>query len=137
MNKLELKAWQSFFVRAENKVLNNNKASNFEKLVNVTFTAFRNFKCNMSIRMHYLHLHMDRFPEKLGAMSDEQGERFHQDIREMESRYQGRWDTVMMADYCWTWKRDIPAAAEHTRKVEKQKISLQFLGKDDTPSCMF
>ncbi|CAH1994487.1 unnamed protein product [Acanthoscelides obtectus] len=28
--------------------------------------------------------------ENLGAVSDEQGERFHQDIRTMETRYQGR-----------------------------------------------
>jgi hypothetical protein len=46
---------------------------------------------------------MDRFPENLGSMSDEQGERFHQDIKEMETTYQGRWDSVMMADYCWTF----------------------------------
>ncbi|KAK8391742.1 hypothetical protein O3P69_017339 [Scylla paramamosain] len=35
---------------------------------------------------------MDRFPENLGSMSDEQGERFHQDIKEMETWYQGRYD---------------------------------------------
>ena len=35
----------------------------------------------MSIKMHYLFSHIDRFPENLGAMSDEQGERFHQDIK--------------------------------------------------------
>ncbi|GBM72637.1 hypothetical protein AVEN_238222-1 [Araneus ventricosus] len=39
-------------------------------------------------------------------VSDEQGERFHQDIKEMERRYQGRWDVNMMADYCWCLKRD-------------------------------
>ncbi|EFN85286.1 hypothetical protein EAI_02819, partial [Harpegnathos saltator] len=26
---------------------------------------------------------------------------FHQDIKEMEKRYQGRWDIHMLADYCW------------------------------------
>jgi hypothetical protein len=30
------------------------------------------------------------FPEHFGAVSEEQGERFHQDIKEMERRYQGR-----------------------------------------------
>ena len=45
-------------------------------------------------------------------MSDEQGERFHYDMKEMETKYHGRWDTVMMADYCWNLKRDIPNA-EH------------------------
>ena len=49
--------------------------------------------------MHYLFSHMGRFPENLGPMSNEEGERYHQDMKEMETRYQGRWDAVMMADY--------------------------------------
>jgi hypothetical protein len=39
------------------------------------------------------------FRENLGAVSEEQGERFHQDIKEMERRYQGRWNVNMMGDY--------------------------------------
>jgi hypothetical protein len=38
----------------------------------------------MSLKVHFL----DYFPENLGAVSKEQGERFHQDIKEMETRYQ-------------------------------------------------
>ena len=34
------------------------------------------------------HSHLDFFPPNLGAVSDEQGERFHQDIAIMEKRYQ-------------------------------------------------
>ena len=70
----------------------------------------------MSIKVHFLHSHRDRFPENLGALSDEQGERFHQDVKEME-RYQGRWDAVMLADYCWSIKRD--SVATHSRKSLK------------------
>ncbi|GFU74235.1 HTH_Tnp_Tc3_2 domain-containing protein [Trichonephila clavipes] len=46
----------------------------------------------MSVKVHFLHLHLDYFPENFGAVSEEQGERFHQDIKEMERRYQGRWN---------------------------------------------
>jgi len=84
-------------------------------------TTFGNLGCNMSIKMHYLFSHIDWFLENLGSMCDEQGERFHQDIKEMETRYQGRWDAVMMADYCWTLKRDIPAA-EYSRCSKKRKF---------------
>ena len=35
----------------------------------------------MSIKLHFLHFHIDFFPENLGAVSEEQGERFHQDIK--------------------------------------------------------
>ncbi|KAF2895048.1 hypothetical protein ILUMI_11126 [Ignelater luminosus] len=37
--------------------------------------------------------------------SEEQGERFHQDLK-MERRYQGRWEVSIMADYSWMRKRD-------------------------------
>ena len=38
----------------------------------------------MSIKKHFLHL--DRFPANCGDVSDDQGERFHQAIKEMERR---------------------------------------------------
>ncbi|UYV77433.1 hypothetical protein LAZ67_15001016 [Cordylochernes scorpioides] len=66
--------------------------------------------CNMSLKIHFLHSHLDFFPDNLGAVSDEHGERFHQDISSMEKRYQGKWSPVMLADYCWTLKRDLPQA---------------------------
>lgn len=69
----------------------------------------------MSIKLHFSHSHLDRFPENLGDFSEEQGERFHQDIRTMEERYQGRWDSQMMADYCWSLQRDLPNVV-HSRK---------------------
>ncbi|EFN67383.1 hypothetical protein EAG_04435, partial [Camponotus floridanus] len=60
----------------------------------------------MSYKLHFLHNHLDAFPENCGDYSEEQGERFHQDIQVMEKRYQGRWDISMVADYCWMLKRD-------------------------------
>ncbi|ESO07053.1 hypothetical protein HELRODRAFT_184669 [Helobdella robusta] len=120
MNKVEQEAWNAFVLVVKN-FLGNNKARNYAELVNNMVTAFKKLGCNMSIKLHYLFSHMDRFPENLGSMSDEQGERFHQEIKEMETRYQGRWNAVMMADYCWTLKRDIPDA-EHSRVSNKRKF---------------
>ena len=118
MNEVELEAWKAFVLVAKN-FLGNNKARNYAELVTNMLTAFRNLGCNMSITLHYLFSHMGWFPENLGSMIDEQGERFHQDMKEMDTRYQGRWDAVMMADYCWTLKRDIPTA-EHSRSSKKR-----------------
>jgi hypothetical protein len=39
--------------------------------------------CKMSLKLHFLFSHFDQFPENLGAVSEEKGERFHQDIKEM------------------------------------------------------
>ena len=38
-------------------------------------------------------------------MSEEQGERFYQDIKCMEKQYQGSWNVNMLADYCWELQR--------------------------------
>ena len=54
----------------------------------------------MSIKVHFLFSHTDKFPDNLGDVSDEQGERYHEDIKIQEERYQGRWSLTMMADYC-------------------------------------
>ncbi|UYV68581.1 hypothetical protein LAZ67_6000131 [Cordylochernes scorpioides] len=72
---------------------------------------------NMSIKVHYLHSHLDKFPDNLGAYSDEQGERFYQDMKVMEERYQGV--CHMMADYCWNLSRDLP---EYTYKRKSKRL---------------
>jgi hypothetical protein len=57
------------------------------------------------IRKEYVHLVF--FSENLGAVSEEQGELFHQDIKEMERRYQGQWNVSIKGDYSWTLHHDI------------------------------
>ena len=53
-------------------------------------------------KIHFLHSHLDVFPENLGSVSDEQGEHFHQDLKAFEDRHQGYWDENMLGDYCWS-----------------------------------
>ena len=50
---------------------------------------YKEMACRMSLKIHFLHCHLELFPNNLGAVSDTQGERFHQDIQTMEIRYQG------------------------------------------------
>jgi hypothetical protein len=50
----------------------------------------------MSMKIHFLSSHLDFFLEKCGSVSDEQGERFHQDIAAMEGRYKENG-----AHQCW------------------------------------
>ena len=44
----------------------------------------------MSIKVRYLHSHLSEFPANLGDDSEEQVERFHQDVKLMEESYQVR-----------------------------------------------
>jgi len=71
-------------------------------------TSYKAMGCNMRLKNHFLESHLDVFPENLGEVSDEHGEKFHQDILAMEKRYQGKWTSNMLADYCWKLERDVP-----------------------------
>ena len=75
----------------------------------------------MSIKLHFQNIHLDEFPDNLGATSDEQGEHFHQDPMTMEERNQGRCDKIMMADYSWSIKRNCSEKV-HKRQSYKRKF---------------
>ena len=79
---------------------------NYEQLAKTLFTNLHQLGANISIKLHFLHSHLARFPDYLSIVSDEQGERFHQDINDMKLHYQGRWDAIMLADYVRFIKRD-------------------------------
>jgi len=71
--------------------LGNIKADNYKEIVKNSLDRFRLLGCNMSIKVHFLFSHIENFPDNLGDVSDEQGERCHQNIKIMEDRYKGRW----------------------------------------------
>lgn len=98
--------------------LGNYKDPNYKDIVGRMLEKFEALGCKMSLKVHFLHAHLDYFPENLGDVSEEQGERFHQDMKEMERRYQGRWNVSMMADYCWMLHRESPPNA-HKRKSSR------------------
>ncbi|GBO22813.1 hypothetical protein AVEN_229987-1 [Araneus ventricosus] len=86
-------------------------------------------KILMSLKVHFLHSHIGCFPDHLRAYSEEQGERFHQDVRDIKRRYQGRWDFNMLADYCWMLRREredgrrklVRRSAKRRKKVSQTK----------------
>ena len=47
---------------------------------------FQEMKVNISLNIPVLDSHLDFFPENLEAVSDEHGERFHQNNAEIEKR---------------------------------------------------
>ena len=58
----------------------NTKADDYKELVEDMLFNFQNLGVKMSIKVHCIFCHLDTFPENLGDLSKEQGERFHQDI---------------------------------------------------------
>jgi len=68
--------------------------------------------------------HLDKFSDNFGDFSEEQS--FHQNMKVMETRYQGRWDENMMADFCWMLKRD---TQKDNRKRKRNPLHRSFQQK--------
>ncbi|GBO08425.1 hypothetical protein AVEN_259886-1 [Araneus ventricosus] len=71
--------------------LGNGKAENYKNLVEDMLALFQDFRCNMSLKIHFLDSHLNFYPDNCGQISDEHDECFHQDIANMEKGYQGNW----------------------------------------------
>ena len=111
------------FIWIVQNFLGNKKSPNYIQHIEQIMLHFQRLGCHMSIKMHFLFSHLDRFPENLGDLSEEQGERFHQDIRTMEERYQGRWNANMMADYCWSIQNKTDVSTHARKAYNKQFFS--------------
>ena len=94
LNETARNAWLSF-KRICKDLLGNHKSANYQNVVQDLLTSYKAIGCNMSLKIHFLESHSDFFPESLGEVNDEQGERFHQDILAMEKQYQGKWTSSM------------------------------------------
>ena len=68
----------------------------------------------MYLKIHFLHSHLNFFLPNLGEVSDEQGERFYQDISVLEGRHQSRFDANMMEISAGIYS--VRARARHTIK---------------------
>ena len=76
--------------------------------------AYEQLGARTSLKMHFLFSHLDFFPPNLGKVSDEQGERFHQDISIIERLYRGRFGINMMGDFFWYLQ--VKAKARHIKE---------------------
>lgn len=113
MTDIERNAWKAFRAVVTG-FLGNKKSDNYEEIVASLLEHYRSLGCRMSIKLHYLHSHLEFFRPNLGDVSEEHGERFHQDIETMEKRYQGRCDAAIMGDYIWGLVRS--TSDPHKRK---------------------
>lgn len=99
LNDVEKEAWLSF-VEVTKNFLGNHKSPQYVNIVKTMLKAYQKMGCKMSLKIHFLQSHFNFFPQNMRAVSDEHGERFHQDIASFEKRYQGKWEPSLLADYC-------------------------------------
>ena len=100
LHLVELAAWNALKSVVVN-FLGNYRYEQYADMVDDMLKAYEQLGARVSLKMHFLHSHLDFFPPNLGKVSDKQGERFHQDISIIEGRYQGHFDANMMGDFCW------------------------------------
>ena len=69
--------------------LGNIRVENYKELIEDMLSLYHILGCNMSLKIHTLHSHLDFFPDNCGMVSDEHGEifirklqRWRNDIRE-------------------------------------------------------
>lgn len=94
-----------FAWRAVKKViryfLGSTRAHNYPALVTKMLHYFQKIGVNMSLKIHFLHHHLEYFSKQLASESDEHGERFHQVAMPMETRYKGKRLDSLLAEICW------------------------------------
>jgi len=112
MTKVDEGAWNAF-KEGVKKFLGNIKDPLYKETVRNMLDKFKLLSCKMSPKPHFLASHLDYFPPNLGSVSEEQGERFHQDLKNVERRYQELWDVNKMVHYCWSIARG-DASREHS-----------------------
>ena len=125
LNLKELRAWEAFKSVCSG-FLGNTRVPDYQACIEKLLKSYEDMGCRMSLKIHFFHSELNFFPPNLGAVSDEHGERFHQDITKMESNYQGKWNPVMMGDFCWMLLRDIPGA-KYTRSSKRTHFWLSVV----------
>jgi hypothetical protein len=86
LSRKEFKAWEAFRNVIDN-FFGNFKNPRYKEIVKNLMDAMKELNCRMTVKIHFLDAHMDYFPDNLGKFSEEQGERFHQELKHFESRY--------------------------------------------------
>ena len=105
LNLKELRAWEAF-KSVCNGFLGNTCVPDYQACIEKLLKSYEDMGCRMSLKIHFLHFHLNLFSPNLGAVSDEHGERFHQNITKKESTYQGKWNPGTSAGCsCMTSRR--------------------------------
>lgn len=101
LNVLELDA---SFRNARNGQFGKHRTANYKLLVEKLIDSYK-LRCDMSLKVHYLHSHLSLLPQNAADVSDEYVEIFYQDISQMGTRYKGKWSPAMLAGFCWFLQR--------------------------------
>jgi hypothetical protein len=110
------------------KFLGNQRARNYRQLVKDMITSYAKLNINITIKMHSLICHLDLFKDNCGAYSDEQGERFHQDLKRNEEDYFNMVNGL--ARYCWKIIRETNPDVHRRNPNYKRKMTYFYVNEN-------
>lgn len=127
----ELTAWNATKDVVEN-FLGKHRSQNYPVLVTNMLNAFSKINVNVSLKIHFMHHHLDYFGNQLASESDEHGERFHQIAMPMEIRYRGKKLDALLADICWwSHKMSDPDDENGENDDDISDIDMENINEDD------
>ena len=77
LNRLGRHFWEAIKTEVAD-FLGNRKLDDYEALVEEHLKSYKKQRCRMSLKIHFFHGYLSFFPLNLGAVCDEQKERFYQ-----------------------------------------------------------
>jgi hypothetical protein len=129
LNSTPRRTWKASENACRN-FLRKEKEENYSAIVQEPISSHSGMGCNMSSKFLCLHSHSDFFPENIGSISDEHGERFHPDISLTEKRYSGKWSPNKLADYCYSLIGETHAGESKRHKKTKSMFNKLFSSSD-------
>ena len=113
----KLMAWDSF-VNVVQGFLGNKKKEKTKILGKRLLTSYKESARRISLKM----LSCIDFSLKILVQWVMNRERFHQDIKIMNTRYQEHWDPALIGDYWWFWWEKIKPNTREKMKQSTQAI---------------
>ena len=107
LNLKELRAWEAFKSVCSG-FLGNTHVLDYQACIKKLLKSYEDMGCWMSLKIHFLHSHLNFFPPNLGAVSDEHGERFHQDITIKANGTPAWWETSAGCSCVTSRKQNTP-----------------------------
>lgn len=109
--------------------LGNNRAHNYEEIIKNMATSYQKLGINITIKLHSLICHLDQFKDNCGKFSDEQGERVHQTLKQLENDYKGKNMANGLGLYCFRLIREKDPDDHKRKAVYKNKTGYFLVNK--------
>ena len=78
----KLAAWNAFQLVVQN-FLGKRKSTDYQEIVSKMLLAYKEMGARISLKMHFLHSHLESFPENNEDVNDKHGDILKKDIKEI------------------------------------------------------